>query len=213
MLKTGLEEMKIDYSEIVISKFRDYLKILYGFEGRLHLISHSDFSRISLKHFLPSLIVLKFLGSEKYVCDIGAGAGFPSVPVKILRSEIDLTLFESVKKRAHFLEYLIEHLNLSDTKVINARAEQYTAKKFDLILVKAAGKISNLVKTIDRLVASGGRAIFYKTMAIENELRQAENKLNKRNFIIRIEKMFTPIENIPMSLVILEKKDDFSNNC
>ncbi|MEO0184195.1 MAG: 16S rRNA (guanine(527)-N(7))-methyltransferase RsmG [candidate division WOR-3 bacterium] len=215
MLKKGLKEMNIDYSESAINKFSDYLKILYSFEGRLHLISRNDFKRISLKHFLPSLIVLRFLGSEKYACDIGAGAGFPSIPVKILKSEVDFTLFESVKKRAHFLRDLIKQLSLSGIEVIDERAEHYNYKgrKFDLILVRAAGRISYLVKTIDQLIAPEGRAIFYKTMAVADELKQAEKKLHQRNFSMKIEKVFTPLEHIPMTLVVLKKKNDFSSNC
>ncbi len=206
VLKKGLGELGIDVSNTVIDKFRTYIKILYDYKHRLHLLSHKDYNRISLKHFLPSLMILKYLSYEKNACDIGAGAGFPSIPVKILKPEINFTLFESVKKKAHFLEVLIQELELSGIKVEPTRAENYEGEKFDLILIRAAGKVKDLVRTIDRLILPQGRAIFYKSAAVETEIRQAEENLFKLNFAYSIERVTTPIKKIPMALIFLNKK-------
>ncbi len=207
ILKKGLEELDITYSESQFQQFQRYLEILYSYENRLHLISHTDYRRISLKHFLPSLLIWKSIGNDRYACDIGAGAGFPSVPIKILKPDIDFTLFESIKKKARFLESLIEYLNLSGIRVNAGRAEEYTGLRFDLVLVRAAGKIGDLIEIIDRVIASDGRAVFYKTVAVEQEIENAKEKLDKKHFAVEIRKVFTPLENIPMALVFLKREE------
>ncbi len=206
ILKDGFKELGIDAEEDVFNKFRIYLEVLYHYKNRLHLISHNDYRRISLKHFLPSLTILKFITDVQNACDIGTGAGFPSIPVKILKPGMNFTLFESIKKKANFLRDLIKELNLSNIKVIAERAEKYRGERFNLILVRAAGKINDLIKTIDLLIEPGGKAVFYKTRAVEEEIRQAEDRLNRMNFSIKVENVYTPVEKIPMSLVFLTKK-------
>jgi|UniRef100_A0A7C6EHR8 16S rRNA (guanine527-N7)-methyltransferase len=206
ILKDGFLELGIEPREDIFNKFRIYLKVLYNYKNHLHLISHNDYKRISLKHFLPSLMILRFISNQQNACDIGAGAGFPSIPVKILVPEINFTLFESIKKKAIFLSYLIKELNLSGIKVISERAEKYQVENFDLILIRAAGRIKDLIKTIDHLIKPGGKAVFYKTQAVEEEIRQAKDKIDRMNFSITIENLYTPVEKIPMSLVFLTRK-------
>lgn len=205
ILKKGFTTLSIKYDEDAIFKFKKYLEILYQYKNKIHLVSHQDYSCIGLRHFLPSLISLPFIGNPHYACDIGAGAGFPSVPIKIFRPEINFTLFESTKKKARFLQYLTNELGLTEIEVINLRAEDYPEKKFDLILIKAAGKIKKLIKTIDYLIAPGGIAIFYKSSQVEDEINIAEKEIKKRGFLVKIEKLSTPIENRPLTLVILSK--------
>jgi len=206
ILEKGLKELKTNHSETILNKFRLYLKILYSFKNRLHLLSHSDYSRISLKHFLPSLTALKFISNEHYICDIGAGAGFPSVPVKILRPEIEFTLFESVRKRAQFLEYLIEKLNLNGIYILNCRAEEYTDNGYEIILIRAAGKIKKLAGTVYHLLKPGGRAVFYKSPDINAELNEARREIEKYKFILHIKKIFTPVAQEALTLVFLQRQ-------
>ncbi len=206
ILQDGFKELGIEAKNDVFNKFRIYLKILGAYQNRLHLISHNDYGRVSLKHFLPSLMVLKFISDEHNACDIGAGAGFPSLPVKILKPQINFTLFESRKKKAKFLYELIRELNLSGIKVIADRAENYSDEKFDLILVRAAGRIKDLIKTINWLIEPAGKAVFYKTMAVEEEIKQVKDKLDKMGFSIKVANAYTPVEKIPMALVFLTKK-------
>ncbi|MEO0137798.1 MAG: 16S rRNA (guanine(527)-N(7))-methyltransferase RsmG [candidate division WOR-3 bacterium] len=206
ILKEGLKELHLPVSEMVLDKFRIYLEKLYEYRGRLHLLSHKDYTRITLKHFLPSLMVLPYLNQPQNGCDIGAGAGFPSIPVKILRPEINFVLFESVRKKAKFLQELITSLSLKGIEVVAQRAEKYKEKKFDLILIRAAGRIRDLLNTVDGLLAPTGRAFFYKKAQIDEEIKQAEARLRKKNFRIKVEKVLTPVERIPLSLVMLYRQ-------
>ncbi|MCX7995334.1 MAG: 16S rRNA (guanine(527)-N(7))-methyltransferase RsmG [candidate division WOR-3 bacterium] len=203
ILKQGLKELDLPLTLEILNKFRIYLEVLHEYKGQLHLISNNDYQRIAVRHFLPSLLVVKYLKNEKNACDIGAGAGFPSIPVKILRPDINFTLFESVKKKARFLSELIASLGLFGIEVMAMRAEDYKEKRFDLILIKAAGKIKDLVKTVDSLLNPDGKAIFYKKADVDGEIKQANEKIRKKNFFVKIEKTTTPVERMPISLVFL----------
>lgn len=140
-LKAGMTKLGIEFDETVIERFTAYLDILYFHQGKLHLISQRDHERISRRHFLPSLLALPYTKRRARICDIGSGAGFPSVPLKILRPEVDLVILESVAKKAGFLAHLVERLRLERVEVVNMRAEHYTGRSFDLVLLKAVGKI------------------------------------------------------------------------
>lgn len=202
-LQQGLTLIDIKYDKDIIQKFRRYIEVLYEYKNRLHLLSHQDYNHISKRHFLTSLVVFHYIKNYTNACDIGAGAGFPSIPLKILKPEIEFTLFESKKKKARFLRHVVCELNLSDVEIIDRRAEHYKAKKFDLILLKAVGKIKKLIKTIDALIKPGGCAIFFKSHQIEGEIRAAGKELKKKGFCVQVEKLFTPVENLPLALVIL----------
>ncbi|MGQ9663945.1 MAG: 16S rRNA (guanine(527)-N(7))-methyltransferase RsmG [bacterium] len=206
ILKKGFKELQLDYTEIILDKFRVYLETLYAFKGRLHLLSHADYNRISLKHFLPSLAALKLIGDGKSACDIGAGAGFPSVPLKILKPAIEFTLFESNKKKAKFLEYLIERLALEKISTINCRAEEYEDDGYEFVFVRAAGKIKKLARTVDFLLKPGGRALFYKPPNIGTELDEAKKEIRKYRFVVSVERLLTPVAHEPLTLVLLQKQ-------
>ncbi len=204
-LQHGLTLIDIPYDTHIIQKFKRYIEVLYDYKNRLHLLSHRDYSHIAKRHFLTSLMAFHYINDCQTLCDIGAGAGFPSLPLKIVRPEIEYTLFESKRKKAKFLRHLVGELGLLGVDIIDERAENFTEKRFDLILLKAAGKIKKLLKTIDNLIKPKGRAIFYKPHRVEGEIKVAERELRKRKFRIQIEKLYTPIEHVPLALVILKK--------
>jgi 16S rRNA (guanine527-N7)-methyltransferase len=204
-LKKGLHVLSIDHTDQIRDKFRTYLDILYEYRHKIHLLSDADYSRISRRHFLTSLMALPYLADHTSACDIGAGAGFPSVPLSILAPDIMFTLFEAKQKKANFLEVLIRALQLSHVHVVNDRAENYLSKRFDVIVLKAVGKIKRLIKVVDRLIMPGGDAIFFKSYDLEAELKSAEREIEKRNFHVQIEKFTTPLEHLPLALVILKK--------
>jgi 16S rRNA (guanine527-N7)-methyltransferase len=204
-LQHGLTLLGITYDRHLIEQFRRYIEILHDYKQRLHLLSHRDYSHVATKHFLTSLMAIHHIEGHHTVCDIGAGAGFPSLPLKIVRPEIECTLFESKKKKAEFLRYVIEQLGLSKIEVIDERAEHFTGKRFDIVLLKAVGRIKRLLKTIDSLIAPQGSAIFYKSHRIEGEIKAAEKGFSKRGFQVEVEKLYTPIGNVPLALVIIRR--------
>ncbi len=206
-LSRGLAELKLKPSDHILGKFETYLRVLYSYKARLHLISNKDYTRISVKHFLPALLTWQYLKNGCSACDIGAGAGFPSIPLKIVLSDIHFTLIESVRKRAIFLNYLKETLNLTDIEIVNSRAEEVQNRYFDFVLVRAAGKIKGLMKTISCLLKPDATAIFYKSASISKELQEAERVLGKYGFSLTAERVLTPVIHEPMTLVFLKRKE------
>jgi 16S rRNA (guanine527-N7)-methyltransferase len=201
----GLRALSINPTGQILEKFRTYLEILYEYRRKIHLLSDTDYSRISRRHFLISLMALPYLVGHTSACDIGAGAGFPSIPLSILTPDSTFTLFEAQHKKAHFLETLIYALQLPHVHVINDRAEHYLSKHFDVIILKAVGKIKKLIKVVDHLIEPGGDAIFFKSYDIASELKSAAREIEKRNFHVQIEKLTSPLEHLPVALVILKK--------
>lgn len=202
-LKAGLTELGIDFDDAVLNRFKKYLNVLYTHRTALHLLSCGDYERISRRHFLASLIALPYVKKHSRACDVGAGAGFPSMPLKILLPEIDLVIFEAQRKKADFLHRLVSELDLSGVEIVNDRAEHYSGRRFDLVLLKAVGKIDRLVRMVDTLLLPGGQAIFYKTYQVDEEIRRAGRKLKNRAFRIEVKKIVTPVEKSPIALVIL----------
>ena len=204
-LETGLNELGISLESDKLDKFKTYLKVLYSYHGKIHLLSNADYERISRRHFLASLAAFPIVRDHKRCGDIGAGAGFPSVPLKILLPEMELVIFESVQKRAAFLQYLIEELGLTKAQVINDRVEKYRGTGFDLVLLKAVGKIHDLIETVDTLLVPGGSAIFFKTHRVDHEIAAVKKELEQRVFALQVKKIYTPVEKLSVSLVILKK--------
>jgi 16S rRNA (guanine527-N7)-methyltransferase len=204
-VRQGLAELDIDFTEQTIECFETYITILHDCRDRVHLLSHRDYGRISRRHFLASLVAYPYVKRHERVCDVGAGAGFPSVPLKIVLPAIDFVLFESNRKKAEFLRHLVDRLLLERIRVINSRAEDYSGQGFDLILFKAVGKIDKLMKVVDALVVPGGEVIFFKTQDVGAELRRAARAIEKKGFSAEVREMHTPVEKIPMALVIMRR--------
>jgi len=204
-VRIGMKELGIDPDAEMIERFQTYLTTLYSYRGRLHLLSHRDYERISRRHFLTSLVAYPHVKNHVRVCDVGAGAGFPSIPLKILLPDIGFVLFESNRKKAEFLEHLVDRLGLEGVRVVNSRAESHAGQGFDLVLLKAVGKIDKLMKIVDALVVPGGEAIFFKTQDVDTELRRAARAIEAGRFSVKVTRISTPIEKMPMSLVIMRK--------
>jgi 16S rRNA (guanine527-N7)-methyltransferase len=204
-LRRGLRKLGVDISAEVITRFTDYLRILYSYHGKLHLLSHRDYERISRRHFLPSLSAIDYVRGHRRVCDVGAGAGFPSIPLKLVLPALDLVIFESVTKKAQFLRSLVDGLALEGIEIRNERAEDYSEKGFDLILFKAVGKIGRMLRVVDKLLLPEGEAIFYKSPTVTAELGQAASVMKKRGYTAKVVNVSIPVEELPLTLVILSK--------
>ncbi|MBN2621570.1 16S rRNA (guanine(527)-N(7))-methyltransferase RsmG [candidate division WOR-3 bacterium] len=204
LLRQGARELGIPLSTRQGRRFEIYIRLLHEYRGRLHLISRKDHTRIVIRHVLPSLIAQRFLVGSS-LCDIGSGGGFPGVPLKIIAPEFRLVLFESIGKKAVFLMTLVRKLGLAQVMVVPERAEHYTGDRFDSILLRAVGAIKKNLKTIDRLLAPSGRAVFYKTCRVEQELKQARILMDRFGLAAEVHTFVTPIERRPLALVVLQR--------
>ena len=125
----NLERVGLDLEKEKIEKFKSYYEMLLEWNEKMNLTAITDLEGVILKHFIDSLMILKFLTIEtKSLIDVGTGAGFPGVPVKIAKNELKITLLDSLNKRLIFLNALKEQLNL-DFELVHARAEELGRKE------------------------------------------------------------------------------------
>lgn len=201
---------KIELSEKAFEKFQIYLNQILDWNKRIHLVSKGDAQpERLLRHFADSLTIFKVtqIPQEANLLDLGAGAGFPSIPIKIVRDDINLSLVESVRKKSLFLQKLVNDLKLEDVSVINKRAEDLIdssdyKEKFDIVTAKALGKLKDTVELAISFLKPKGLLITYKGERIEEEIKECEEKnfLIKKKIIVKV-----PDFDLKRMIVVMEK--------
>jgi len=137
-----------------------------------------DYEDVLAKHFLDSITAEHLLPTNANMLDIGAGAGFPSVPIKIMRDDIKVTMLDSVAKKVNFLKELINILDLSDIKAIHTRVEDYKDKGlYDIVVSRAVAGLPTLVEYALPFLKVGGKFVAYKSNNIESELIKAKSAI------------------------------------
>ena len=157
--------------------FDKYLAELVAWNEKFNLTAITEPDEIRKKHFEDSLLLLQVLPlTGQAVVDIGAGAGFPGIPLKIVCPGIKLTLLEATRKKVGFLDHLIKTLSLTNTEAIWVRAEDYAEKnreRFDLAVARAVAKLDILCGYCLPLVKVGGVFVAYKQVEVEAEVEAA----------------------------------------
>lgn len=201
--------LQIELTEEHLDKFKLYSKELAKWNEKINLISRkSDTPQDIYRHFLDSLLILNAIKIpfQTNLLDLGSGAGFPGLPLKILRKDIFLTLLESKRKKAFFLEHIVDILNLKNTIVLNQRAEELSLnsdyfEKFDLTTARLLGKLDKITKIAHHFLKVGGLLVCYKGKSVEEELK----KLSKD---FELEKKFVyenSVFGLQRNLIILKK--------
>ena len=164
-----------------------------------------------LKHFYDSLTIVKIINIEnQYICDVGTGAGFPGIVLKIIYPEIKIDLLDATGKKCQFLKMVIEKLHLSNANVINERAEEYSKinrEKYDIVTSRAVAPLKHLLEYSIPLLKINGKFIALKSN-IEEELKNIDNYYQK--LFLKEEKIisfYLPIESSFRTLYSIEKYD------
>lgn len=213
ILDQGCQEMGISLNEEQRQQFIDFYEYLVEKNKVMNLTGITEFQEVLVKHFLDSLACVKAVDMKnvKRVMDIGTGAGFPGVPLKIAFPHLEACLLDSLKKRVNFLEETFTLLKLTDITAIHGRAEEFAKNKayresFDLCVSRAVSNLATLSEYCLPYVKQGGSFISYKSGTVQEEVEQAEKAVKILGGKIREVVYFRlPDSEIQRSLVVIEK--------
>ena len=202
-----LEKIGIKPTEKQLNQLEKFYELLIEWNQKINLTRITEKNEVYLKHFYDSLTIVKAINLNKIdsLCDIGTGAGFPGIVLKIMFPNLRITLIDSLQKRINYLNEIIKELDLKDIEAIHVRGEDFKGS-FDVVTSRAVANIEKLVNYTMHLVSKDGVFIAMKG-DIETELtKEVETKLNKKYQIVEVKKFLLPIEKSKRSLVVLKCK-------
>lgn len=207
-----LAKMNISLLKEQYGQFYAYMKLLIEWNEKMNLTAITDPKEIILKHFVDSLTIAKYVKEDKSIIDMGTGAGFPGIPIKIYRKDVKAVLADSLNKRIKFLDEVIDKLKLENVETIHCRAEelgknkQYR-EKFDYATSRAVANLSTLSEYLMPFVKLNGKCIFMKTIEVEEELEKAKKAIKTLGGKIeKVDKFEIPESDLGRSIIIVKKE-------
>lgn len=207
----NVDKLGINLSEIQLKQFYNYMNLLIEWNKKINLTAITETDEIILKHFVDSLTISKYISDGTKVVDVGTGAGFPGIPLKIVRQDVDITLLDSLQKRINFLEEVINELNLEKIKTVHSRVEDFGKNKeyreeFDIATSRAVANLSTLSEYLLPLVKVGGKVISMKGSLIQEELENSKNAIKiLGGQIEKVDEFDLPNSDISRNIVLIDK--------
>lgn len=209
-LEIKAKQIEIELTKKQIEKYYNYMNLLLEWNEKINLTAIIDPKEIILKHFVDSLTIAKYIKDDEKLIDVGTGAGFPGIPLSIVKENTDIVLLDSLNKRINFLEEVKENLKLENITTIHGRAEEFGKNKkeretYDIATSRAVAPLNILLEYLLPLVKVGGRAICMKGSNIE-EVENAKNALEiLGGQIEKIEEITLPNSDIKRNIIIVKK--------
>ncbi|NLP50368.1 16S rRNA (guanine(527)-N(7))-methyltransferase RsmG [Bacillus sp. RO1] len=208
-----LEEKGISLSPQQLSQFDTYYKLLVEWNEKMNLTAITDEEEVYLKHFYDSITASFYvdLNQELSLCDVGAGAGFPSIPLKICFPNLKVTIVDSLNKRITFLQNLASELGLKNVHFVHDRAETFGKntdyrEKFDLVTARAVARLSVLSELCLPLVKEGGMFVPMKAAAASEELEKGKKALQiLGGKLEKVHSFSLPLEESERNILIINK--------
>ena len=204
------KKININLNANQISKFILYKNLLKEWNEKINLTAIIEDEEIILKHFIDSLTVVEYIKENTSIIDVGTGAGFPGIPVKIVKENTKITLLDSLNKRLNFLNEVIDKCELNDISTVHGRAEDFGnnkeyREKYDIAVARAVANLSTLTELCLPFVKVGGRFIAMKGSNID-EIEEAKKAIEiLGGKIEKIDKIILPNSDIERNIIIIKK--------
>lgn len=184
IIKEAFSKNNIPITETQLNQLNQYYLLLIEQNKVINLTAITDIEEVAIKHFVDCSLFLTEIKHNSRICDIGTGAGFPGVVLKILRPDLNIVLVDSLQKRIDFLNLVINKLNLTKIQAIHSRAQELTnfgikKESFDYAVSRAVAKLNILNEYTLPFVKIGGKLLAFKSIKTEEEIVLASNSLLK----------------------------------
>lgn len=210
-IKDIAKNINLELNDEKVKNFYNYMELLLQWNEKVNLTAITEPNDIILKHFIDSLTIERYIDKNVNIIDIGTGAGFPGIPISIARTDINITLMDSLNKRIKFLDEVIKENKLNNAKTIHARAEELARdkdyrEKFDIATSRAVASLNVLLEYMLPFVKVGGYCICMKGSNIEDEILNSKRALNALNGVIeKIEEFELPNSDMSRNIIIVKK--------
>lgn len=209
----GIKELNLEITDYQQEQFFKFYEMLIETNKVMNLTTITDLDEVIVKHFIDSLLIVKSIDLDKYesLIDVGTGAGFPGIPIKIMFPNIKVTLLDSLNKRLKFLDNVIEQLNLKEIYTIHSRAEDLGhnkeyREKFDLCVSRAVANLSTLSEYCIPFVKINGKFISYKSSISLEEINDANRAIKILGGKLVCNNTFElPCSDMKRTLVVVDK--------
>lgn len=210
-LSNYASKIDIELNEKQKDQFYEYMKLLLEWNEKINLTAITEPEEVILKHFIDSITISKYIKENAYIADIGTGAGFPGIPLKIIREDVKIVLVDSLNKRINFLNEVITKLNLQKIKTVHSRAEDFGInkeyrEKFDIVTSRAVANLSTLSEYLIPLSKVNGKCLCMKGPDIEEEINAGKNAIKiLGGTVTNVHKFNLPNSDIGRTVVEIEK--------
>ncbi|MEL3963017.1 16S rRNA (guanine(527)-N(7))-methyltransferase RsmG [Lysinibacillus endophyticus] len=209
----ALKEKGIELTDNQITQFKKYFELLVEWNEKMNLTAITDLEGVYLKHFYDSISASFYFDFTKVesICDVGAGAGFPSLPIKICFPHLHVTIVDSLNKRITFLNHLSEELQLENVQFVHARAEEFGQnvkyrEQFEVVTARAVARLSVLSELCIPLTKQGGYFVALKAAAGPEELKDAKKAITTLGAKLKEEFSYLlPVEESERTLYVFDK--------